>query len=72
MRTGLVDEADLALPLPALRKARMLWTGDQVRCIGFMVQGIAYGMGPDRLVMMLQFFRQPWHCMTLCMHSTWD
>ena len=30
-RPGLVDEADLALPPPALRKPRVLWTGKQVR-----------------------------------------
>lgn len=30
-RPGLVDESDLALPPPAMRKPRILWTGKQVR-----------------------------------------
>ena len=30
-RPGLVDESDLALPPPAMRKPRTLWTGKQVR-----------------------------------------
>ncbi len=32
-RPGLVDERDLALPPPAMRKPRLLWTGKQARAL---------------------------------------
>ncbi|KAK9845826.1 hypothetical protein WJX81_003612 [Elliptochloris bilobata] len=41
-RPGLVDEADLALPPPALRKPRVLWTGKQVvtAVLAFLTRGM--------------------------------